>query len=139
MVCVWPFISKHGKMSHKVHCKLNHEMLHPFVFFHMPLTDNNTCTCLYLKLLSSLCIIDDVCSFSLFKYSIHSTLIGTHAAGVGGQNVPPWSFSVLILTFVLHICIGILAIGSRALSAKTLLSHDNLSSATDIGVLAAAE
>lgn len=28
---------------------------------------------------------------------------------------------------------------SSALSAKTLLSHDNLSLATDIGVLAAAE
>lgn len=90
-------------------------------------------------LLSSLCIINDVCSFSLFKYSFHSTLIIARAAGRRGQNVPGWSFSVLNLTYVLHIRIGILETGSRAPSAKALLSHDNLSSASDIGVLAGAE
>lgn len=75
-------------------------MLHQFffVFFYRSLRDNNTCTCLYLKLLSTLCIIDDVCSFSLFNYSIHAKeaikLIITHNAGIRGQDVSVRSFEV---------------------------------------------
>lgn len=67
-------------------------------FLNRSLTDNNTCTCSYLELLSTLCIIDDVCSFSLVNYSIDSkeaiTLIIAHLAGIDGQNVHVWSFSV---------------------------------------------
>lgn len=85
-------------------------------FLTSSLTDNNTCTCSYLELLSTLCIIDDVCSFSLFNYSIQSkeaiTLIITHIAGIGGQNVHLWSFSALNWC-VLHICLRSLEIASE--------------------------
>lgn len=105
------------------------------IFLNRSLTDNNTCTCLYLKLLSTLCIIDDVCSFSLLNYSIHSkeaiTLIIAHIAGIGGQNVSVLSFSILNLTLIYFTYLfWILEIESksRPLSAKSLLSHDNFSS-----------
>lgn len=103
-------------------------------FLNRSLTDNNTCTCVYLKLLSTLCIIDDVCSFSLFNYSIHSkeaiTFILTHIAAVGGQKCVVIFYIQFTFDVFLHTCFRICEIEnrSRPLSAKSLLSHDNLSS-----------
>lgn len=74
------------------------------------------------------CIIDDVCSFALLNYSLHSKEAITLIIIINLKRCPPAVILYFVYFHILAFKFPATGSNSKPLSAKILLSHDNLSS-----------